>query len=78
MEAPPSSGWAGKHAVELYVRTYATMLQSSGDIKVESLVQAHLGMGSVLHPLAAEPQSDMGAAEFRRPRMRRDLARRVQ
>jgi hypothetical protein len=37
------------------------MLQSSGEIKVESLVQAHLGMGSVLHPLAAQPQSDMGA-----------------
>ena len=62
MEAPPSSsGWSGKHAVELYVRTYTTMLQSSGDIRVESLVQAHLGMGSVLHPLAAQPQSDMGA-----------------
>jgi hypothetical protein len=61
MEAPPTSGWSGKHAVELYVRTYTTMLQSSGDIKIESLVQAHLGMGSVLHPLAAEPQSDMGA-----------------
>ncbi|HKC19596.1 MAG TPA: hypothetical protein VKE27_08180, partial [Candidatus Dormibacteraeota bacterium] len=61
MEAPPSAGWSGKHAVELYVRTYTTMLQSSGDIKVESLVQAHLGMGSVLHPLAAQPQSDMGA-----------------
>jgi hypothetical protein len=60
-EAPPSAGWSGKHAVELYVRTYTTMLQSSGDIKVESLVQAHLGMGSVLHPLAAQPQSDMGA-----------------
>ncbi len=37
------------------------MLQSSGEIKVESLVQAHLGMGSVLHPLAALPQTDMGA-----------------
>src|SRR2546421_7830725 len=61
MEAPPTAGWSGKHAVELYVRTYATMLQSSGDIKVESLVQAHLGMGSVLHPLAAHPESDMGA-----------------
>jgi hypothetical protein len=61
VEAPPSAGWSGKHAVELYVRTYTTMLQSSGDIKVESLVQAHLGMGSVLHPLAASPQSDMGA-----------------
>src|SRR5215467_12112918 len=61
MEAPPTAGWTGKHAVELYVRTYTTMLQSSGEIKVESLVQAHLGMGSVLHPLAAQPQSDMGA-----------------
>ena len=61
MESPPSAGWSGKHAVELYVRTYTTMLQSSGDIKIESLVQAHLGMGSVLHPLAAAPQSDMGA-----------------
>ncbi len=61
MEAPPVPGWSGRHAVELYVRTYTTMLQSSGDIKVESLVQAHLGMGSVLHPLAAEPQTDMGA-----------------
>ena len=61
MEAPPIGGWSGKRAVELYVRTYTTMLQSSGDIRIESLVQAHLGMGSVLHPLAAEPQSDMGA-----------------
>jgi hypothetical protein len=61
VESPPKSGWTGRQAVELYVRTYTTMLQSSGDIKVESLVQAHLGMGSVLHPLAAEPQTDMGA-----------------
>src|SRR4030081_950362 len=64
MEAPPVAGWSGKRAVELYVRTYTTMLQSSGDIRVESLVQAHLGMGSVLHPLAASPQSDMGALLF--------------
>src|SRR5260370_21814253 len=55
------AGWSGKHAVELYVRTYMTMLQSSGDIRIESLVQAPSGMGSVLHPLAAEPQTDMGA-----------------
>ena len=61
MESPGASGWTGKHAVELYVRTYTTMLQSSGDIRVESLVQAHIGMGSVLHPLAAQPQTDMGA-----------------
>ena len=62
MESPPSTGWgSGKHAVELYVRTYTTMLQSSGEIKVDSLVQTHIRMGSVLHPLAGQPQSDMGA-----------------
>jgi hypothetical protein len=61
MESPPRAGWTGRQAVELYVRTYTTMLQSSGDIKIDSLVHAHLAMGSVLHPLAAEPQVDMGA-----------------
>src|SRR3989475_9700874 len=61
MESPPRAGWTGRQAVELYVRTYTTMLQTSGDIKVDSLVHAHLAMGSVLHPLAAEPQVDMGA-----------------
>jgi hypothetical protein len=61
MESPTRTGWTGKQAVELYVRTYTTMLQSSGDIKVDSLAHAHLAMGSVLHPLAAEPQVDMGA-----------------
>ena len=61
MESPPRAGWTGKQAVELYVRTYTTMLQSSGDIKIDSLVHAHLSMASGLHPLAAEPQVDMGA-----------------
>lgn len=75
MESPPSSGWSGKHAVELYVRTYTTMLQSSGDIKVESLVQAHLGMGSVLHPLAADPQIDMGALLYATRRLPEAISR---
>jgi hypothetical protein len=61
MESPPQAGWTGRQAVELYVRTYTTMLQSSGDIKVDSLIHAHIAMGSVLHPLAAQPQVDMGA-----------------
>ena len=37
------------------------MLQSSGDIKIDSLVHAHLAMGSVLHPLAGDTHVDMGA-----------------
>jgi hypothetical protein len=37
------------------------MLQSSGEIRLDSLKHAHLGMGSALHQLAALPQVDMGA-----------------
>ncbi|HYM66948.1 MAG TPA: hypothetical protein VEW68_06635, partial [Patescibacteria group bacterium] len=74
MESPPAPGWSGKHAVELYVRTYTTMLQSSGDIKIESLVQAHLGMGSVLHPMAAEPRTDMGALLYAVRRLPRAIS----
>ena len=74
MESPPNSGWgSGKHAVELYVRTYTTMLQSSGEIKVDSLVQTHIRMGSVLHPLAGQPQSDMGALLYAARRLPRAI-----
>ena len=59
--ASPNRMWAGRHAVELYVRTYTTMLQSSGEIRIEALQQAHIGMQSALHPLAAEHKVDMGA-----------------
>jgi uncharacterized protein DUF6909 len=74
MESPPDTGWgSGKHAVELYVRTYTTMLQSSGEIKVDSLVQTHIRMGSVLHPLAGQPQSDMGALLYAARRLPRAI-----
>jgi uncharacterized protein DUF6909 len=66
MEAPAlpavtATGWSGRHAVELYVRTYSTMLQSSGEIRLDSLAHAHIGMASSLHPLASRPEMDMGA-----------------
>src|ERR1700730_2440439 len=69
MGSPPQAGWTGRQAVELYVRTYTTMLQSSGDIKIDSLAHAHLALGSVLHPRPAEPQVDRGAllSAVRRP-----------
>ncbi|HKF74608.1 MAG TPA: hypothetical protein VKF59_00565 [Candidatus Dormibacteraeota bacterium] len=66
MEAPApnavtATGWSGRHAVELYVRTYSTMLQSSGEIRLDSLAHAHIGMGSALHALASGVRMDMGA-----------------
>jgi hypothetical protein len=75
MEAPRRAGWTGRQAVELYVRTYTTMLQSSGDIKIDSLVHAHLSMASVLHPLAGEPQVDMGALLYAVRRLPSAIAR---
>src|SRR4029077_3828364 len=76
MESPPTTGWGGgKHAVELYVRTYTTMLQSSGEIRVDSLVQTHIRTGSVLHPLAGQPQSDMGALLYAVRRLPRAIER---
>jgi hypothetical protein len=51
------------------------MLQSSGDIKIDSLVHAHLSMASVLHPLAGEPQVDMGALLYAVRRLPSAIAR---
>lgn len=80
--APPlitATGWSGRHAVELYVRTYSTMLQSSGEIRLDSLAHAHIGMASSLHPLASRPEMDMGAFIYSVRRVPRAIrsARRV-
>ncbi|MFL5758650.1 MAG: DUF6909 family protein [Thermomicrobiales bacterium] len=51
----------GKREVDLYVRTYTTLLQSSGAIGVSSLEPAHLTAASSLHAGALEPAPDMSA-----------------
>jgi hypothetical protein len=51
----------GKREVDLYVRTYTTLLQSSGAIGVSSLEPAHLTAASLLHAGALEPEPDMNA-----------------
>ncbi|MFZ0216125.1 MAG: hypothetical protein WAM30_09320, partial [Candidatus Dormiibacterota bacterium] len=68
---PP--GWTGRHAVELYVRTYSTMLQSSGWIRLDSLTSVHVGMGSSLHSLAASDTVDMGAFLYSIRRLPREI-----
>jgi hypothetical protein len=51
----------GKDDVELYIRTYATLLRSSGETRVQVLEQSHIGMESSLHPKAGSPEPDTGA-----------------
>jgi hypothetical protein len=52
---------AGKRDVELYIRTYNTLLRSSGEISLKALVQAHYNIDSSLHPDARKPYPDMSA-----------------
>ena len=48
-------------SVEVYHRTYATLLRSSGEIQLRVFEQSHKAMGSSLHPLAASRELDLGA-----------------
>jgi hypothetical protein len=52
---------AGKRDVELYIRTYNTLLRSSGEINLKALIQAHYNIDSSLHPDARKPHPDMSA-----------------
>ncbi|HYM51375.1 MAG TPA: hypothetical protein VET65_12505 [Candidatus Limnocylindrales bacterium] len=51
----------GKEDVELYIRTYAALLRSSGEVRLQVLEQSHIGMASSLHPKAGSPEPDTGA-----------------
>src|SRR5436309_2742617 len=52
---------ASKQDVELYIRTYTTMLRSSGEVKIKALEQAHLNADSALHVNARDRDPDMSA-----------------
>jgi len=52
---------AGKRDVELYIRTYNTLLRSSGEVSLKALVHAHYNIDSSLHPEARSPYPDMSA-----------------
>ena len=48
-------------AVEVYHRTYTTILRSSGETALRVLEPSHKAMGSSLHQLAASTEPDLGA-----------------
>jgi hypothetical protein len=47
--------------VELYLRTYYSLLRSSADVQIRTLEEAHAGMKSLLHPMVRESTPDMSA-----------------
>lgn len=51
----------GRDAVNLYVRTYTTILRTPGDVRLRAFAAAHQGVGSSLHPRAVSDEPDAGA-----------------
>ncbi len=64
--------------VELYHRTYNTLLRSSGETHLRVLEPAHRAMGSSLHPLADSDDPDLGAFIYAIRRMPDSVADRAQ
>jgi hypothetical protein len=56
-----AGGSPASDEVELYHRTYTTLLRSSGETLLRVLESAHRSMGSSLHALAASDELDLGA-----------------
>jgi len=52
---------AHKENIDLYMRTYYSLLRSSEPIRIRSLEDTHVGMDSSLHPQAASPELDISA-----------------
>ncbi|MCC7368410.1 MAG: hypothetical protein IT306_08305 [Chloroflexi bacterium] len=59
--AAESDAIVGRDAVNLYVRTYTTILRTPGDVPVRAFEPAHQGVGSSLHPGALSDDPDCGA-----------------
>ena len=51
----------GNEEIDLYMRTYYSLLRSTSDIRVRSLVETHCTMNSSLHIGADEPTPDISA-----------------
>lgn len=47
--------------IELYIRTYYSLLRSSADVQIRTLEEVHANMVSSLHPAARMPEPDMPA-----------------
>ena len=58
---PEAEAAALVDAVEVYHRTYTTILRSSGETQLRVFEPSHKAMGSSLHPLAGSAELDLGA-----------------
>lgn len=53
--------YTASEEVELYLRTYYSLLRSTSDVQIRTLEEVHSGMNSLLHPGARNNDPDMSA-----------------
>ena len=66
----------GNEEIELYMRTYYSLLRSSGEVEVRSLEETHSGLNASLHQGADSPELDLAAFVYcamRLPRCMNDV-----
>jgi len=61
-------------SIDLYIRTYYSLLRSSGRVQVRSMEETHRTMGSSLHSGADDPEPDVGAFIYAAQRLPECLA----
>ncbi len=52
---------SGNEEINLYLRTYYSLLRSTREVQIKTLIEAHKRIRSALHVAADEPQPDMAA-----------------
>src|ERR1041384_2048760 len=55
--------------IDLYIRTYYSLLRSSGDVRVRAFEEAHLYSGSSLHLGAEDADPDLAAFAYSAARL---------
>jgi hypothetical protein len=55
--------------IDLYIRTYYSLLRSSGDVRVRAFEEAHLYSASSLHTGALSPEPDLAAFAYSAARL---------
>jgi hypothetical protein len=60
---------ATSNAIDLYIRTYYSLLRSSGDVRVRAFEEAHVFSESSLHPGAKDEKPDVAAFAYAAARL---------
>lgn len=59
--------------IDLYIRTYYSLLRSSGEVRIRAFEESHAFSESTLHPGALEPTPDVSAFAYAAARLPREM-----